>query len=104
MLAGSLVYLFILHSLLPRTSVVCSSQISGSLGSSLTSSVVESRTSNRESSGSNPLCYSFKVWAFLLSPRHLSSLSCMNGLAGGEAGIEIRKNFYMSAGHVTMSD
>ena len=49
MLAGSLVYLFILHSLLPRTSVVCSSQISGSLGSSLTSSDVETRMPDLQS-------------------------------------------------------
>ena len=31
------------------------------------SSVVECRTRNRESPGSNPLCYRFEVWAFSFS-------------------------------------
>ena len=42
------------------------------------SSVVECRTRNRESPGSNPLCYRFEVWAFSFSSRCLSRLSCIN--------------------------
>ena len=42
------------------------------------SSVVECRTCNRESPGSNPLCYRFKDWIFSLSSRHLSWLTCIN--------------------------
>ena len=40
-------------------------------------SVVECRTRNRESPGSNPLCYLFDVWAFSFSSRRLSPLSCI---------------------------
>ena len=43
------------------------------------SSVVECRTRNdRESPGSNPLCYRFEVLAFSFSSRRLSRLSCIN--------------------------
>ena len=42
------------------------------------SSVVERRTRNRESPGSNPLCYRFEVWAFSFSSKRLSRLSCIN--------------------------
>ena len=42
------------------------------------SSVVECRTRNRESPGSNPLCYRFEVWAFSFTSRRLSRLSCIN--------------------------
>ena len=42
------------------------------------SSVVECRTRNRESPGSNPLYYRFEVWAFSFSLRRLSRLSCIN--------------------------
>ena len=38
-------------------------------------SAVECRTS---SPGSNPLCCHFRVWAFSFSPRHPSSISCIN--------------------------
>ena len=42
------------------------------------SSVVECRTRNRESPGSNPICYRFEVWAFSFSSRCLSRLGCIN--------------------------
>ena len=42
------------------------------------SSAVECRTGNRESPGSNPLCYSFEIFAFSFSPRRSSWLGCMN--------------------------
>ena len=42
------------------------------------SSALECRTLKRESLGSNPLCYSFEVWAFSFSPRCPSSLSCVH--------------------------
>ena len=41
------------------------------------SSVVEHRTRNRDSPGSNPLCYRFAVLAFSYSPQCPSSLSCI---------------------------
>ena len=42
------------------------------------SSAVECRIRNRESPCSNPLCYRFTTWAFSFSPRHVSSLICIN--------------------------
>ena len=42
------------------------------------SSVVECRTRNRESPGSNPRCYRLEVWAFSFSSRRLSRLSCID--------------------------
>ena len=50
------------------------------------SSVVECRTRNRESPGSNPLCYRFEVWAFSLSSRCLSPLSCINEYLATDSG------------------
>ena len=50
------------------------------------SSVVECRTRNRESPGSNPLCYCFEVWAFLFSSRRLSRLSCINEYLAIDSG------------------
>ena len=41
-------------------------------------SAVECRTHNRQSLGSNPFCYCFKVCAFSFFPRLPSSLSCIN--------------------------
>ena len=41
-------------------------------------SAVECRTRNRESPGSNPLCYRFGVLAFSFSPSCPISLSCIN--------------------------
>ena len=38
---------------------------------------VECGTHNPGSWGSNPLCYRFKVWAFLFYPRCSSSLRCL---------------------------
>ena len=40
--------------------------------------LVECRTRNRESPGSNPCCYRFEVWAFSFTSRCLSRLSCIN--------------------------
>ena len=40
--------------------------------------LVECRTRNRESPGSNPRCYRFEVWAFSFTSRRLSRLSCIN--------------------------
>ena len=34
----------------------------------------------------HPLCYRFEVWAFSFSPRHLSSLSCINGYLALDGG------------------
>ena len=45
------------------------------------SSAVKRRTRNRESPGSNPLCYRFEVWAFSFSP-----LSCINEYLAIDAG------------------
>ena len=50
------------------------------------SSVVECRTRNRESPGSNPLCYGFEVWAFLFSSRRLSRLSSINEYLAIDSG------------------
>ena len=50
------------------------------------SSVVECRTRNRESSGSNPLCYRFEVWAFSFISRRLSRLSCINEYLAIDSG------------------
>ena len=43
-------------------------------------------TRNRKIPGSNPLCYHFRVWAFLFSPRPLSSLSCINEYLAIDSG------------------
>ena len=49
--------------------------------------LVECRTRNRESPGSNPRCYRFEVWAFSFTSRRLSRLSCINEyLAIGSGG------------------
>ena len=50
------------------------------------SSVVECRTRNRESPGSNPLCYRFEVWAFSFTSRRLSRLSCINEYLAIDSG------------------
>ena len=51
------------------------------------SSAVECRTHNRESVVRIPFFYRFEVWAFSFSPRHPSSLSCINEyLAIGSGG------------------
>ena len=50
------------------------------------SSVVESRTRNRESPGSNPRCYRFEVWAFSFTSRRLSRLSCINEYLAIDSG------------------
>ena len=50
------------------------------------SSVVESRTRNREGPGSNLICYRFKVWAFSFSSRRLSRLSCINEYLAIDSG------------------
>ena len=52
----------------------------------LGSSVVECRTRNRESPGSNPLCYRFEVWAFSFTSRRLSRLSCINEYLAIDSG------------------
>ena len=49
-------------------------------------SSAECRTRNRERLGSNPLCYHFKVWAFLFSPRCSSSLSYINEYLSMDGG------------------
>ena len=48
------------------------------------SSVVECQTRNRESQGSNPLCYRFEVWIFSFSSRRLSPLGCKMTEYSGE--------------------
>ena len=50
------------------------------------SSVVECRTRNRESPGSNPRCYRFEVWAFSFTSRRLSRLSCINEYLAIDSG------------------
>ena len=50
------------------------------------SSVVECWTRNRESLGSNHLCYRFEVWAFSFSSRRLSQLSCINEYLAIDSG------------------
>ena len=50
------------------------------------SSVVECRTRNRESPGSNPLCYRFEVWACSFTSRRLSRLSCINEYLAIDSG------------------
>ena len=50
------------------------------------SSVVECRSRNRESPGSNPLCYRFEVWAFSFTSRRLSRLSCINEYLALDSG------------------
>ena len=50
------------------------------------SSVVECPTRNRESPGSNPLCYRFEVWAFSFCSRRLSRLSCINEYLAIDSG------------------
>ena len=48
--------------------------------------LIEWRTRNRESPGSNHLCYHFEVWAFSFSPRCPSSPSYVNEYLTIECG------------------
>ena len=48
--------------------------------------LVECRTRNRESPGSNPRCYHFEVWAFSFTSRRLSRLSCINEYLAIDSG------------------
>ena len=48
--------------------------------------LVECRTRNRESPGSNPRCYRFEVWAFSFNSRRLSRLSCINEYLAIDSG------------------
>ena len=48
--------------------------------------LVECRTRNRESPGSNPRCYGFEVWAFSFTSRRLSRLSCINEYLAIDSG------------------
>ena len=48
--------------------------------------LVECRTRNRESPGSNPRCYRFEVWAFSFTSRRLSRLSCINEYLAIDSG------------------
>ena len=50
------------------------------------SSVVECRTRNQVSPGSNPICYRFEVWAFSFSYLCLSRLSCINEYLAIDSG------------------
>ena len=59
------------------------------IGSGLWSAVaqlVECRTRNRESPGSNPRCYCFEVWALSFTSRRLSRLSCKNEYLAIDSG------------------
>ena len=51
--------------------------------------LVECRTRNRESPGSNPRCYRFEVWAFSFTSRRLSRLSCINEYLAIDSGGDI---------------
>ena len=55
------------------------------------SNLIECRTCNRESPGSNPLCYRFEVWAFSFSSRRLSRLSCINEYLAIDSGGHVRE-------------
>ena len=48
--------------------------------------LVECRTRNRESPGSNPRCYRFEVWAFSFTSQRLSRLSCINEYLAIDSG------------------
>ena len=48
--------------------------------------LVECRTRNRESPGSNPRCYRFEVRAFSFTLRRLSRLSCINEYLAIDSG------------------
>ena len=48
--------------------------------------LVECRTRNRDSPGSNPRCYRFEVWAFSFTSRRLSRLSCINEYLATDSG------------------
>ena len=53
------------------------------------SSVVECRTHNRESPGSNPLCYRFEDWAFFVHSHRrpcINVLSCINEYLAIDSG------------------
>ena len=60
-------------------------------GRSAVAQLVECRTRNRESPGSNPRCYRFEVWAFSFTSRRLSRLSCINEYLAIDSG-EMRVN------------
>ena len=49
-------------------------------------SVVERRTRNRGSPGTNLLSYPFEDWAFSLSPRRPCSLNCLNEYLAIDSG------------------
>ena len=48
--------------------------------------LVECRSRNRESPGSNPRCYRFEVCAFSFTSRRLSRLSCINEYLAIDSG------------------
>ena len=48
--------------------------------------MVEYRTRNRESPGSNPLCFRFEVLVFSFCSRRLSRLSCINEYLAIDSG------------------
>ena len=48
--------------------------------------LVECRTRNRESPGSNPRCYRLEVWEFSFTSRRLSRLSCINEYLAIDSG------------------
>ena len=48
--------------------------------------LVECRTRNRESPGSNPRCYRLEVWAFSFTSRRFSRLSCINEYLAIDSG------------------
>ena len=53
---------------------------------SVVAQLVECRTRNRESPGSNPRCYRFEVWAFSFTSRRLSRLSSINEYLAMDSG------------------
>ena len=56
------------------------------IAASKVAQLVECRTRNRESPGSNPRCYRFEVWAFSFTSRRLSRLSCINEYLAIDSG------------------
>ena len=64
-------------------------RVSSLIQRSAVAQLVECRTRNRESPGSNPRCYRFEVWAFSFISRRLSRLSCINEYLAIDSGGDV---------------
>ena len=73
-------------NIISRVLVGLLSELRRATGICAVAQLVECRTRNRESPGSNPRCYRFEVWAFSFTSRRLSRLRCINEYLAIDSG------------------